>query len=432
MIGRNPPYLYSFVVFFILSIIISVVKNFPAIVVLRFLQGLFGSPVLASGSGTIEDMYDMFEAPYPYILWIAAMYCGPALGPLLPAWAVAHDWRWALWITVMMAAIVLVLLPLMPETSRTKIILQRARRLRIATGNPSYLAPSEIKPLNFGATLKFALTKPTEISIKDPAIAFSVVYVAVVYATYYSFFEVFPMVYLQHYQMKLWGLGLVFTGGICGGCIIGMVLYVCSPLPAHTTHESPTFTLPTSSPTAVSAYFLLSAPQKLTIPHPPQQCAYIHHHFLPRAIHLAKHTTPPRPVPNESWLLPGLLGCFGPPLGLFLFAYTASTTPSIHWLVPTTGIAIFSAGSFAVFQSLICYIALSYPKYVASLFAANDFARGLAAAGMVAGSRYMYEALGVEKGVVLVGGLSCLGIVGVWALWWCGEGLRRRSRFTGE
>jgi MFS transporter, DHA1 family, multidrug resistance protein len=137
-------------------------------------------------------------------------------------------------------------------------------------------------------------------------------------------------------------------------------------------------------------------------------------------------------VPNESWLLPGLLGCFGPPLGLFLFAYTASTTPSIHWLVPTTGIAIFSAGSFAVFQSLICYIALSYPKYVASLFAANDFARGLAAAGMVAGSRYMYEALGVEKGVVLVGGLSCLGIVGVWALWWCGEGLRRRSRFTGE
>lgn len=44
MIGRNPPYITSFVLFFIVSIIAAVVDNFAALMVLRFLQGFFGSP----------------------------------------------------------------------------------------------------------------------------------------------------------------------------------------------------------------------------------------------------------------------------------------------------------------------------------------------------------------------------------------------------
>jgi MFS transporter, DHA1 family, multidrug resistance protein len=70
-VGRNPPYLYSFFIFFILSIIISKVKSFPALIVLRFFQGLFGSPALASGAATIEDMYSTHEAAFFYIYWSA-------------------------------------------------------------------------------------------------------------------------------------------------------------------------------------------------------------------------------------------------------------------------------------------------------------------------------------------------------------------------
>ncbi|ETN37368.1 uncharacterized protein HMPREF1541_08359 [Cyphellophora europaea CBS 101466] len=381
-VGRNPPYIWSFVVFFLVSIIIAVVDNFPAMVVLRFLQGFFGSPILASGGATIEDIYDPYSAPYAYIWWIAAMYCGPAFGPLFPAWAVASDWRWALWITVIMASVIFVLLPFMPETSPTTIILHRARRLRLATGNPSYLAPSELKPLNLGTTFKLALSKPGEITIKDPAIAYACIYGSIIYGTYYSFFEVFPIVFLQHYKMSLHGLGLIFTGSICGGCLIGVIIYY----------------------------------------------NYIRHYFIPRARHIL-HVSG-QAVPPEAWLRPGLIGVFGPPVGLFLFAWTAK--PSIHWIVPTVGIAIFAAGSFVVFQGLICYIPLVYPKYVASLFAANDFARSMCAAAMVMTSRYMYENLGVARGVTLVGGLSVFGVVGLWVLWWYGAGLRARSRFTGD
>jgi len=54
---------------------------------------------------------------------------------------------------------------------------------------------------------------------------------------------------------------------------------------------------------------------------------------------------------------------------------------------------------------------MSYPKYAASLFAANDTFRSLFAFGAVLFSRPMYINLGIGKGVSLLGGLSVMGIV---------------------
>ncbi|KAJ9605238.1 hypothetical protein H2200_009895 [Cladophialophora chaetospira] len=379
-IGRNPPYLYSFIIFFAVSIAMAFVDNFPALIVLRFLQGLFGSPCLASGGASIEDVYDYYSAAYGYIWWMAAMYCGPALGPLLGGYAVYDNWRWPLYEIVIMAAVVLVMLPFLPETSPSTILLHRAQRIRKATGNKSYLAPCELNPVPFVPLLKESLDKPGKMTVQDPAVAYACIYGGIVYATYYSFFEAFPIVYLQGYGMSLGGLGLIFTS-IIVGCIVGL-----------------------------SSYWW-----------------YLSYHFIPSAKAYEKEKGVP--VAQEQWLKPGLVGVFGPPAGLFLFAWTAR--PDIHWIVPTTGIAIFSGTSFWVFQSLICYIPLTYPKYVASLFAANDFTRSMLAAGFVQFSRQMYLKLGIDRGVTLVAGLSMIGIFGHYGLYYFGGRLRARSKFTG-
>lgn len=379
-IGRNPPYLYSFIMFFIVSLILAFVDNFPAFVVLRFLQGLFGSPCLASGAASIEDVYDMYEAPYGYIWWVASMYCGPALGPLLAGYAVSANWRWPLYEIVIMGGAVLIFLPFLPETSPQTILLNRARRLRKATGKHTYKAPSELDPVPFGKRLHEALNRPLEITVKDPAIAYACIYGSIVYATYYSFFEAFPLVYLGTYGMSLGSMGLIFLA-LTVGCVIGLVLYYI----------------------------------------------YITWHFIPQA--RAHHTEKGEPVAQEQWLLPGLVGVWGPPAGLILFAWTARA--DIHFMVPTVGIGIFAASTFFIFQSLICYVPLSYPKYVASLFAANDCARSLLAAGFVQFSRQMYSNLGIDKGVTLVAGLSVAGIFGMYGLYYYGAKLRARSKFTG-
>lgn len=66
--------------------------------VLRFLQGFFGSPCLANGGASMQDLFSDGSLPYAMTAWVAATYAGPALGPMLSGFAVtAKGWRWSLW-----------------------------------------------------------------------------------------------------------------------------------------------------------------------------------------------------------------------------------------------------------------------------------------------------------------------------------------------
>jgi MFS transporter, DHA1 family, multidrug resistance protein len=191
-IGRNIPYWASFVPFLAISIALTQVQalNFATICVLRFFQGYFGSPILATGAASYDDIFDEFFSPYGYMLWLGAMYAGPALGPILSGYAVVADFRWPYWEVAIMAAALVPLILLLPETSADYILLQRAKRMRKLTGDAKYRARSEIKNVKVVKVFMDALMKPMEIAFKDPAIGFVTVYGGVVYATYYSFFEV--------------------------------------------------------------------------------------------------------------------------------------------------------------------------------------------------------------------------------------------------
>lgn len=75
-IGRNPVYIVTMFLFVIISIPTALVGNFPGLMVLRFLQGFFGSPCLASGGASIGDMYSLMSLPYAMMAWVSAAYCG--------------------------------------------------------------------------------------------------------------------------------------------------------------------------------------------------------------------------------------------------------------------------------------------------------------------------------------------------------------------
>jgi DHA1 family multidrug resistance protein-like MFS transporter len=234
-----------------------------------------------------------------------------------------------------------------------------------------------------------ALVKPLEITIKDPAVMFVQIYAAIVYGIYYSCelsysrwrrladcedFEVFPLVYPVFYNMNLGEVGLVFLC-IAIGCLIAIFLYG-------------------------SLLYFMVTPRIKTVGMGPQ----------------------------ENVLLAGLPSSFGPPLGLFLFAWTARTT--IHWIVPTVGITIYAGSIFTVLQCIFLYIPLSYPQYAASLFAANDFFRSALACGSILFAHPLYLNLGIARGTSVLGGLSAIGIVGMWLLFFYGAKLRALSTFA--
>jgi DHA1 family multidrug resistance protein-like MFS transporter len=377
-IGRNPVYIVTMFLFVILSIPTAFAPDFAGLMVLRFLQGFFGSPCLASGGASLGDMYSLMALPYAMVAWVSSAYCGPALGPLLSGFAVpVEGWRWSLFESIWASApILLAMFVSLPETSGANILLRRARRLRARTGNPRFMSQSEIDQQNLKVSAVFldALIKPIEITFKDPAVLFVQIYTAIIYGIYYSFFEVFPLVYPVYYGMNLGQVGLVFLC-ILVSCIVGIAIY----------------------------------------------CSYLYFYMDPR---VRKFGMPPQ----ESRLVPALPASFGPTIGLFLFAWTARA--SIHWIVPTIGIAIYGATCFVVMQCIFIYVPLSYPQYAASLFAANDFFRSALACGSVLFAHPLFGNLGVARGVSLLGGLSVIGIVGIWLLYFYGARLRALSKFA--
>ena len=176
IVGRSPVYAVTMLVFVILSIPTALVKNFAGLLVLRFLQGFFGSPCLANGGASMQDMYSLLKLPYALCVWVSAAYCGPALGPLLSGFAVtAKGWRWSLWEILWIAGPVWVLMFLLvPETSSPNILLRRAARLRALTGDSRLRSQSEIDQKNIKPTqiIISAFIKPLEITVNYNDMAF--------------------------------------------------------------------------------------------------------------------------------------------------------------------------------------------------------------------------------------------------------------------
>jgi DHA1 family multidrug resistance protein-like MFS transporter len=378
IIGRNPVYYVTFILFFALSIPTAVVKNYAGLLVLRFLQGFFGSPALANAGATFGDMYSLLYVPYALSWWVFSAWAGPALGPLMAGFAVTtENWRWSLWELVWMSApAVLLLLAVTPETSSPNILLRRAKRLRLLTGNKKLQAQSEIdlRHMTLSGIAIDALIKPIEISIKDPAVFFVNIYTALFYGIYYTFFEVFPLVFPVMYGFNLGEIGLAFTS-----CLVGASI-------------------------GVMIYF-----------------SYLHYYMIPDNIKNGLRE-------QEHRLVPAILGSFFLPTGLFIFAWTSR--PDVHWIAPLIGVVIFVIGTFFILQSIFVYIPLSYPKYAASLFAGNDLVRSSMAAGSILYARPLFVNLGVGKGVSVLAGLSTLGVFGMVAIYFWGKKLRARSKFA--
>lgn len=130
----------------------------------------------------------------------------------------------------------------------------------------------------------------------------------------------------------------------------------------------------------------------------------------------------------ENFLIPGVLACPFIPAGLFIYAWTARA--STHWMAPTMGLAMVIFGIYSIAQCIFLYIPNIYPRYAASIFAANGLARSLFAVVAVLVAKPMFDGIGVAGGVSILGGLMVVGMVGMWTLYRYGKVLRSRTKFA--
>jgi DHA1 family multidrug resistance protein-like MFS transporter len=377
-IGRSIPYVISFIFYCVLSIPTAFAPSTISFHFLRFFQGFFGSPCLATGGASIADIYSPEILPHAMATWVLSVFCAPPIGVLVSGFAIpVLGWRFTMWGILIASATILILLLLLPETSSATILHRRARRLekRDKSGTRKYQTLADVLQgdTSFHVVVRESLLIPSKITLLDPAIFFLNCYTSLTYGIFYSFFEAFPIVYQGIYRFNLGEMGAAFLAVVVGS-IISFLTYNL----------------------------------------------YIHRVYTPKAQSggLAK---------PENVLAPALFACFGPSIGLFLFGWAAR--PNVHWIVPTIGIVIYPGCVFILMQCVFLYVPACYPHYAASVFAATDFTRSAFACGAVMFSRPLYENLGIGPGCSVLAGLTVGCGIGIHVLYRYGETLRLRSKF---
>lgn len=200
------------------------------------------------------------------------------------------------------------------------------RRIAKEHGQALPASPPLASKLRLFVTI--ALLRPIQMLLSEPIVAFVCLYVACEFATLFSFFAAFPLVFQGVYGFGIEDSGLVFLS-IVVGCLLGALTVLLSDI------------------------FL----------------------YRPQASKF-----PGRNIPPEHRLYPAMIGSIGLPIGLFWFGWTSRT--DISWASPVVAVMVFAWGNLCVFVSTTQYIVDTYHGLtVASAMSANSLARyGLAAA----------------------------------------------------
>ncbi|PPQ86530.1 hypothetical protein CVT25_007181 [Psilocybe cyanescens] len=211
-IGRTPVYMATLLIFVLLQLPTIYAPNIQTLLAMRFFAGFFGSPALATGGASIQDMFPIVKLPYALIAWSVAALCGPVLGPTIGGFAAQNkNWKWPIYeLSWIGAAAFIILMFWLPETNAETILLKRARRLRALTGNPNLYSESEVKQSQMKSSdvLFEALLRPFQLMI-EPAVLYANIYLGLAYAIFYLWFEAFPLVYNDIYHFNL-GFILVY------------------------------------------------------------------------------------------------------------------------------------------------------------------------------------------------------------------------------
>ena len=97
--GRKRLLIISVIGFTLVSMLCGAAQNLYQIVIFRFLQGLFGAPLVPMSQSVMLDTYPREKQGSAMAMWGMGVMLGPVIGPTLGGWLTdAYNWRWVFYI----------------------------------------------------------------------------------------------------------------------------------------------------------------------------------------------------------------------------------------------------------------------------------------------------------------------------------------------
>ncbi|KAK1254144.1 hypothetical protein MKX08_008139 [Trichoderma sp. CBMAI-0020] len=356
----------------------AVSKGIASVVICRFFAGVFGSPALSVGGGTMADMWPPARRGPSTALFVMAPFMGPCIAPIIGGFVIERlNWRWLEWVSVFWGVATCIFALGMSETYK-KTILERDMK----KGNPSYRI--KIPTLSWGAIHKWAsesLVRPLQLLFTEPIVLFLSLYIGFDFAVLYAFFASIPLVFQETYHFNSHQNGLVFIALGIGALLATLTNVLCDR-------------------------FIYT-----------RKCAE------------ARERGETGHIPPEERLYPALMGSFGVAIGLFWFAWTAR--PSVHWISPILALIPFNWGNLCIFATSITYMIDCYgARYGASALSANAFTRYVFAAAFPLFIIQMYDTLTTKWAASLLGFIA-IGLIPIpWLLFRFGSKIRQKTRYA--
>lgn len=224
--GRNLIYIFTHFAYSLLFCGTGFANNMTTMLIIRFIQGGFGSTGSTMVGGTIADIWTSSERGLPMGLFALAAIFGTGFGPFWAGFVAGNpslEWRWIQFIqAIYTGTIFIVILFCLKETRGSVILTRRAARLRKETGDPRYQARAEAERASIVILIKNSLTRPIWMLFTEPIVMVFSLWIAFAWGFMYMLLESIGLVTDLH-GYSPGQTGLVFLS-ICVGAILGFGL----------------------------------------------------------------------------------------------------------------------------------------------------------------------------------------------------------------
>ena len=219
--GRNIVYMGSLLLMMIFIMAKALAPNFGAAVAFRFLAGLFGSTPLTCAGGSIADVWTPLEATFslPFLLVVA--YMAPMLGPVISSYmgqSPLVNWRFADWIMLVFAGLILTLVFLFqPETYEPLILRWKAAAFRKFTGDERLKSEYEAtEHASLWKRLGTSIYRPFLFTYTEPIIIVFTLYLTILYIVLFTFMNGYPFIFQEVYGISEGLTNIIWTAQLVG------------------------------------------------------------------------------------------------------------------------------------------------------------------------------------------------------------------------
>jgi len=210
----------------------AVAQNVQTILVCRFLEGLFGSAIMAVVSGMFVDIWPPIHRGVGLAASSMCINLGSTFAPIIGVYATNHlNWRWTAWLTLIFIGIVGFFgVLIIRETFEPVLLTRKAKRLRSETGNQKLHAKFEETPIGFRTLMQKYATKPVRMFVQEPILVFVTIYLTIVYGTLYLSYQAIPF----SFRNRGWSAELSYlpfisvTLGIVSACLMFSIFTLTS------------------------------------------------------------------------------------------------------------------------------------------------------------------------------------------------------------